>query len=110
MPSDPVAADGAALRPPPAPDLAIEPDTSEGPMAYPTELNGQITDAVSQADVATLGNAPAQAIAGLYQATAQAVALAMQNAIAGQQAAATLAQSVVAASVRGLGSPRPSAD
>lgn len=69
-------------------------------MAYPTDLNGQITDAVAQSDVMVLGAAPAQAMATLYQANAQAISLSLQNAAAGQQAAATLAQTVVTSCVQ----------
>ena len=44
-------------------------------MAYPTAVNNQITDAVSQSNVKVLGDAPAVALAQLYQATAQALSL-----------------------------------
>ena len=54
-------------------------------MADPTLVNGQITDAVTQANVKVLGDAPAQAIATVYQVMAQAVGLSMQNAVANQQ-------------------------
>ncbi len=74
-------------------------------MAYPTELNGQITDAVTQADVQTLGSAPATAMAALYQSSAHATALALQNATAGQHNAATLAQAALASAVQALLAP-----
>ncbi len=54
-------------------------------MADPTLVNGQITDAVTQTDVMVLGSASAMAIGTLYQVTAQAIALSMQNAVANQQ-------------------------
>jgi len=63
-------------------------------MAYPTAVNNMITDAVSQANVKVLADAPAVAVAELYQATAQALSLAAQNAAVAQQQAATLAQAV----------------
>lgn len=74
-------------------------------MADVTPLNGQITDAVTQSDVMTLGSAPAQALATLYQASAQSVAAAMQNAVAGQHSMATLSQAALARCVEALGGP-----
>lgn len=55
-------------------------------MAFPTAVNDQITDAVTQTNVKVLGDAPAQAMASLYQTTAQALANAAQNAVSQQQA------------------------
>jgi hypothetical protein len=49
-------------------------------MAFPTAVNSQITDAVTQANVKVLGDAPAVAMGNLYQATAQALANAAHNA------------------------------
>jgi hypothetical protein len=61
-------------------------------MAFPTAVNDQITDAVTQGSVKTLGDAPAVAMANLYQATAQALANAAHNATYAQQQANILAQ------------------
>lgn len=60
----------------------------------PTLVNGQITDAVTQANLAVLGAAPAQALAIDYQALAQSIGLGMQNAVASQKNLATIASSV----------------
>jgi hypothetical protein len=49
-------------------------------MAYPTPVNNLITDSVSQADVLTLASSPAMAAAMLYQAVAQAMGNAANNA------------------------------
>lgn len=49
-------------------------------MAFPTAVNDQITDAVTQANVKVLGDAPALAMGNLYQATAQALANSAHNA------------------------------
>jgi len=76
-------------------------------MAYPTELNGQITDAVTQSHVLTVGGAPSLAVAQLFQGTAHALSLAAQNAVAGQQMAATLAQAVLASLVQDLSASAP---
>ena len=54
-------------------------------MAYPTAVNNQITDSVTQANTKVLGDAPAVAMGNLYQATAQALANAAHNATTAQQ-------------------------
>ncbi len=54
-------------------------------MAFPTAVNNQITDSVTQANVKVLADAPAMAMANLYQATAQALANAAHNATTAQQ-------------------------
>jgi hypothetical protein len=79
-------------------------------VAYPTAVNNQITDAVTQANVTVLADAPAQAIAALYQATAQALANAAHNATSGQQNTSILAQAVVTACVRNLLGDQPAKD
>lgn len=71
-------------------------------MAFPTAVNSQITDSVTQANVQVLGDAPAQALSSLYQASAQALGLALQNAVANQQSANSLANAVVARAVEVL--------
>lgn len=58
-------------------------------MAYPTPVNGQITDAVTQTNVKVLGEAPAQSMALVYQTMAHSISLAMENA---QQAQGGLQQ------------------
>ncbi|CAN2045655.1 Killing trait domain-containing protein [Candidatus Magnetomoraceae bacterium gMMP-13] len=54
-------------------------------MAFPTAVNDQITDSVTQANVKVLADAPAIAMGNLYQATAQALANAAHNATTSQQ-------------------------
>ena len=49
-------------------------------MAFPTAVNSQITDSVTQANVKVLGDAPAMALSNLYQASAQALGNAAHNA------------------------------
>ncbi|MDR6849552.1 hypothetical protein J2X47_003017 [Sphingomonas sp. BE270] len=68
-------------------------------MAYPTAVNSQITDSVSQAGVVTLGSAPAVALASLYQAVAQTIAMAAHNATFAQQQAYITAQAATAQGV-----------
>jgi hypothetical protein len=54
-------------------------------MAYPTAVNDQITDSVSQANLKVLGDAPAVALGNLFVATSQALANAAHNATSAQQ-------------------------
>lgn len=61
-------------------------------MSEPTPVNPQITDAVTQANVKVLGDAPAIALGNLYQATAQALANAAHNATSAQQQSFVTAQ------------------
>ncbi len=76
-------------------------------MAFPTAVNNQITDAVTQANVKVLGDAPAQAIAALYQSTASAAGLAAQNAVANQQNGNDLSAAVTTKCVNALlGQPK----
>jgi hypothetical protein len=48
-------------------------------------VNAQITDAVTQANVKTLGNAPAAAMSSIYSDLAHSTGLAFQNAVSAQQ-------------------------
>ena len=61
-------------------------------MAFPTAVNSQITDSVTQANVKVLGDAPAMALGSLYQATAQALGNAAHNATYSQQQTNVTAQ------------------
>jgi len=54
-------------------------------MAFPTSVNSQITDSVSQANTKVLGDAPAVAMGNLYLATSQALSNAAHNATSAQQ-------------------------
>lgn len=68
-------------------------------MAFPTAVNNQITDSVTQANVQVLGSAPAIAMGSLYQATAQALANAAHNATLAQQQMYVTAQAATTAGV-----------
>ena len=50
-----------------------------------SQVNLQVTDAVTQTNVKVLGEAPAQAMATLYQIVASANGMASQNAVSNQQ-------------------------
>jgi hypothetical protein len=61
-------------------------------MAYPTSVNNQITDSVTQSNVQVLGDAPAMAMGNLFQATNQALGNAAHNATTSQQQTNVTAQ------------------
>ena len=54
-------------------------------MAYPTSVNDQITDSVTQSNVKVLGEAPAMAMGSLYQAMAHSMGILFENAVSAQQ-------------------------
>ncbi len=68
-------------------------------MAFPTAVNNQITDSVTQANVQVLAATPAVAMANLYQATAQAMANAAHNATMAQQQTNIMAQAATTVGV-----------
>ena len=55
-----------------------------------TPVNSQITDAITQANVKILADAPAQAMGNVYQTFAQVVGASMQNAVNNQQSNNTI--------------------
>jgi hypothetical protein len=71
-------------------------------MAFPTSVNDQITDSVTQSNVEVLGDSPAIAIGNLYQATAQALANAAHNATNAQQQSYVTAQAATTMGVAAL--------
>lgn len=66
-------------------------------MTFPTAVNDQITDAVSQTLLTTVGAAQQVSAGTQQQAFAHALGLAMQNAVSRQQAGQTLADALVTA-------------
>jgi nitrogen fixation protein FixH len=71
----------------------------ERTMAFPTAVNDQITDAVTQSNVKVIGEAPAFAMGALYQSLAHSTGILFENAVAAQQQQNTLAQ---AATTQGI--------
>jgi hypothetical protein len=71
-------------------------------MAFPTAVNSQITDSVTQANTKVLADSPAVAMGNLYQATAQALANAAHNATSAQQNAVITAQAATTQGVATL--------
>lgn len=61
-------------------------------MSYPTPVNDQITDSVTQANVKVLGDAPAMAMGSMYQALAHSTGILYENAVGSQQQLAIAAQ------------------
>jgi len=68
-------------------------------MAFPTALNSQITDSVSQVNTKVLGDAPALSTGNVFVATSQALSNAAHNATFNQREAWNTAQ---AANVQGI--------
>lgn len=61
-------------------------------MAFPTSVNDQITDAVTQSNVKVVGEAPAMAMGTIYQSMAHSTGILFENAVAAQQQQNTLTQ------------------
>ncbi|MBP7705177.1 MAG: RebB family R body protein [Caulobacter sp.] len=68
-------------------------------MAEPTAVNGQITDAVTQANLSVVGEAPALSLGNVYQTAAHSTGLMFTNAVAAQQQQTIVAQAGVAQAV-----------
>jgi hypothetical protein len=71
-------------------------------MAFPTHVNDQITDSVTQTSVKVLADAPALAMGNLFQATAQALSNAAHNATNNQQQSNITAQAATTMGVATL--------
>ena len=71
-------------------------------MAFPTAVNSQITDSVTQANTKVLGDAAAIAIGNFFQATSQALANAAHNATTSQQQSNITAQAATTMGVTTL--------
>lgn len=65
----------------------------------PDTVNPQITDAVTQTSVKVLAEAPAQAMATLYQTMASANGIAAQNAVSNQHNLNQLNPAIVARAI-----------
>jgi hypothetical protein len=71
-------------------------------MAFPTAVNSQITDSITQANTKVLGDAPAVAMGNLMMATSQALSNAAHNATNNQQQANVTTQAATTAGVSTL--------
>jgi len=54
-------------------------------MAFPTAMNSQVTDSITQVNTKVLGDSPAISLGELYVATSQALSNAAHNATTNQQ-------------------------
>jgi hypothetical protein len=61
-------------------------------MAFPTAVNDQITDSVTQSNVKVLGDAPAMAMGAIFQSLAHSTGILFENATSAQQQLAISAQ------------------
>lgn len=61
-------------------------------MAYPTPVNSQITDAITQQGVTVLANASTVAMGLIYQSSAHSIGILYQNAVQAQRQASICAQ------------------
>jgi hypothetical protein len=71
-------------------------------MAFPTAVNSQITDSISEVNTKVLGDAPAMAMGNLFIVTSQALANAAHNATSGQQQSTLTSQSANTVGVTSL--------
>ena len=71
-------------------------------MAFPTSVNDQITDSVSQVNTKVLGDSPAMAMGNLFMATSQALANAAHNATTSQQQTNITAQAATTSGITTL--------
>ncbi|ARJ67660.1 RebB like protein [Magnetospirillum sp. ME-1] len=71
-------------------------------MTDSSTVNPQITDAVTQTNVKVLGEAPAMAMASIYQSMAHSTGLMYQNAVAAQNNQNILAQAATTQGVAQL--------
>ncbi|MFC1222732.1 RebB family R body protein [Pedobacter sp. BG31] len=79
-------------------------------MAFPTSVNDQITDSVSQVNTKVLGDSPAMAMGNLFMATSQALANAAHNATNSQQQTNITAQAATTSGITTLYSIDTSSD
>jgi len=68
-------------------------------MAFPTAVNSQITDSITQANTKVIGDAPAIALGNLFIATSQALSNAAHNATNNQQQSYVTMQAATTQSV-----------
>lgn len=71
-------------------------------MAFPTAINSQITDSITQVNTKVLGDSPAIAMGNLFVATSQALSNAAHNATTAQQQTVITAQAATTQGVSTL--------
>jgi len=78
-------------------------------MAYPTAVNNQVTDTISQSGLMVLGASPAMAATFLYEAVAQALANVANNATVLQQQGSTVTIAVASTACAIIMAQQPAA-
>ena len=68
-------------------------------MALPTPVNGQITDAVTQSNVTSLGQSPSVAVGALNQSLAHSLSILYAGSVSAQQNMNAVAQAATARAV-----------
>ncbi|HHN0553449.1 TPA: RebB family R body protein [Pseudomonas aeruginosa] len=68
-------------------------------MSFPTAVNDQITDAVTQSNVKVVGEAPAMALGTIYQTMAHSTGILFENAVSAQQQQNALALALAASNM-----------
>ncbi|WP_262689415.1 RebB family R body protein [Kordiimonas aestuarii] len=71
-------------------------------MALPTAVNGQITDAITQANLTTLGQTPSVSVGVLSQSLSHSLSILYANAVSAQQNMSVVAQAATARAVTAL--------
>jgi len=71
-------------------------------MSFPTAVNSQITDAVTQVNTKVVGETPAVATGNLMIATSQALSNAAHNSTTGQQQTGLTAQAATTTGISNL--------
>ncbi|MET0392577.1 MAG: RebB family R body protein [Chitinophagaceae bacterium] len=71
-------------------------------MAFPTAVNDQITDSITQVNTKVLGDSPAMAMGNLFIATSQALSNAAHNATNNQQQSNVTTQAATTAGITTL--------
>ncbi len=71
-------------------------------MAFPTAVNSQITDSVTQANLKVLADSPAMGMGNLYIATSQALSNAAHNATSGMNETGVASRAAMIQSVAAL--------
>ena len=76
-------------------------------MSFPTAVNDQITDAVTQSNVKVVGEAPAMALGTIYQTMAHSTGILFENAVSAQQQQNALALAASNMGVMQISTPPP---
>ena len=71
-------------------------------MAFPTAVNDQVTDSITQVNTKVLGDSPALSLGNLFVATSQALSISAHNATNNQQQSYVVMQTATTQGVTSL--------